>query len=249
MHQFGKQQPDLNYRNDQVVTELTNILRYWLDRGVAGFRLNGVSFLYENSEFLSEPPSNNPDAASDDYNSLKHIYTQNMPETFVLLTQIRQLLNSYEEDDGEYRYSVSYRVKERFHSSISLFSFLNLFRVLFTDSSPLPLEESNKYYGNESHPLVDIPFNFNLINDLSADFTGTQLHNTVMEYLTSIPNKTWPNWVVGHRDHSRVASRLGLELVDAMAMIQILLGGTPIIYYGEEIGMEDVKIPGWYLFL
>jgi len=54
-----------------------------------------------------------------------------------------------------------------------------------------------------------------------------------------LPSWAWPNFQLGNHDVSRVASRLGSDLVDAMNMIYMLLPGTPITYYGEEIGMVD----------
>ena len=58
-------------------------------------------------------------------------------------------------------------------------------------------------------------------------------------YLDGLPSWAWPNFQLGNHDRSRVASRLGPELVDAMNMIYMLLPGTPITYNGEELGMVD----------
>jgi alpha-glucosidase len=53
----------------------------------------------------------------------------------------------------------------------------------------------------------------------------------------------WPNWVLGSHDNQRVAGALGPERARIAAMMQLTLRGTPIMYYGEEIGMHNVDIP------
>src|SRR5262249_30141382 len=53
----------------------------------------------------------------------------------------------------------------------------------------------------------------------------------------------WPNWVLGNHDRSRVATRVGAAQARVAAMLLLTLRGTPTIYQGEEIGMEDVPIP------
>ena len=60
-----------------------------------------------------------------------------------------------------------------------------------------------------------------------------------MDYLDAMPNKTWPNFNLGNHDKSRLASRVGDSLLDALNMVYMLLPGTPIHYYGDEIGMVD----------
>lgn len=103
-----------------------------------------------------------------------------------------------------------------------------------------------KYYGSESDPLADLPINAHLIKDISEGFTGQNLYNAVYNYISVMPGSwAWPTWVLGNADVRRTASRLGTSLIDGLTMVQLLLPGTPISYYGEEIGMEDVNpIPG-----
>lgn len=77
----------------------------------------------------------------------------------------------------------------------------------------------------------------------------TQLRNVITEYLAILPNKhAWPNFNLGNHDKPRVGKRLGHALVDAFNMIMLLLPGTPVTYYGDEIGMIDYKgtIPSRY---
>jgi glycosidase len=66
-----------------------------------------------------------------------------------------------------------------------------------------------------------------------------QLRSYLKSYIDGVPSWAWPNFQLGNHDNGRVASRFGPELVDAMNMVYMLLPGTPITYYGEELGMVD----------
>lgn len=76
LHQFYKEQPDLNLRNDEVKEELKKVLRFWLDKGVDGFRFDAVQFLLEDEKFQDEPKNSNYNNESDPtYDMLKHTLT------------------------------------------------------------------------------------------------------------------------------------------------------------------------------
>lgn len=187
LHQFGSDQPDLNYDDANVRKELMDILHFWLARGVRGFRLNAVDRIFED----------------------------NQDQVFGLLGEIRELLKRYEDEDG-------------------------LERILLTDSSGIATVEAAIKYGTGDN-LTVVPFNFDLVSEIETNFNGLSLNSTIASYLESVPSWGWPVWVSGSEYKSRVASRLGAKMIDAMAMVQILLPGTPSLYYGEEIGMVDVE--------
>ena len=69
-----------------------------------------------------------------------------------------------------------------------------------------------------------------------------QIESEIKNYLEVLPDKAWPNFNLGNHDKPRIATRFGADLVDAMNMIYMLLPGTPITYYGEEIGMTDGQV-------
>uniref|UniRef100_A0A0P4VX34 Glycosyl hydrolase family 13 catalytic domain-containing protein n=1 Tax=Scylla olivacea TaxID=85551 RepID=A0A0P4VX34_SCYOL len=100
------------------------------------------------------------------------------------------------------------------------------------------VEEVMKYYGSEEDPLADFPFNFFLIDNFHGqeDLSGESLMATVSLWLDNLPAGKWPNWVLGNHNNNRVSSRLGTDLIDALNMMALLLPGTPVTYYGEEIG-------------
>jgi len=125
-------------------------------------------------------------------------------------------LQRYEDDDGEHR-------------------------VLLIEAENSTIDSVVKYYGSAADPIADLPVNGQLINELTEGFSSTDLRAVVENYLNKVREveNAWPTWVFGNADNSRVGSRLGEKLVDSLAMIQLLLPGTPIVYYGEEIGMKD----------
>jgi alpha-glucosidase len=103
----------------------------------------------------------------------------------------------------------------------------------------LPLDRLVVYYG-ESGSGLHLPFNFQLITlDWQADLIAAAIDH----YESLLPPNGWPNWVLGNHDRSRVASRVGPRQARVAAMLLLTLRGTPTIYYGDEIGMQDVAIP------
>lgn len=77
LHQFMASQPDLNFRNSHVVAEMRGILTFWLGKGVAGFRVDGINHLFEDMRFRDEP-QNGADADPNSYDCLQHIYTKDV---------------------------------------------------------------------------------------------------------------------------------------------------------------------------
>ncbi len=96
LHQFVKQQPDLNYRNPEVVTALLDTMRFWLDKGVDGFRVDVIGLMMKDSLFRDEPLNPNWDGKIP-WTRLEHIYTANLPEVHDLVQQMRNLLDSYDD--------------------------------------------------------------------------------------------------------------------------------------------------------
>ncbi len=96
LHQFVKQQPDLNYRNPDVINAMLDIMRFWLERGVDGFRVDVIGLMMKDPLFRDEPP--NPDwNGVKPFDSLKHIYTANLPEVHDLILQMRAVLDAYDD--------------------------------------------------------------------------------------------------------------------------------------------------------
>ena len=104
----------------------------------------------------------------------------------------------------------------------------------------LPLERLVSYYGSGPGTGVHLPFNFALI---FADWRAEAIRDLVHRYESLLPEGAWPNWVLGNHDQRRIATRVGAAQARVAMMLLLTLRGTPTLYYGDEIGMEDAAIP------
>jgi alpha-glucosidase len=95
------------------------------------------------------------------------------------------------------------------------------------------------YYGVEGSG-VHLPGNFHL---LQVPWQVRQIATLIDAYEAALPADGWPNWVLSNHDKSRLASRLGAAQARVAAMLLLTLRGTPILYYGDELGMCDGIIP------
>jgi alpha-glucosidase len=206
-HAFLKAQPDLNWRKPEVRETIYDVMRFWLRRGVDGFRIDVVWHLIKDEKFRDNPT--NPDFRPGDppHHALLPLYTTDRPEVHVIIAEMRRAVSAFPD-------------------------------CLLIGELYLPIERLVAYYGRDLDGL-HLPFNFSL---LSAPWHGGSIAKLITEYETALPPGGWPNWVLGNHDRPRVASRVGREQARNAAMLLLTLRGTPTIYYGDEIGMEQVSI-------
>lgn len=214
LHAFLREQPDLNWRNPEVKAAMFDAVRFWLERGVDGFRLDATHYMMKAPELLDNPP--NPDNSIGfkplgDYDSLLHIYDVAHQDIHEIMREFRALLDSYSAERP--RFSVG-------------------------EIHILDLKKWARYYG-ENLDELHMPFNFNLI---FAPWNPRGVQKVVDAIEQAVPVGGWPNYVLGNHDEHRVASRLGQEGARIAMLLLLTLRGTPTLYYGEEIGMEDVEI-------
>lgn len=210
LHSFVKEQPDLNWRNPEVKEAMFNVLRFWMDHGVDGFRIDAINHIFKDVKFLDEPKNEKFNAQTEDpYLSLNHIYVKDQKEIHELIGEMAQVLTEYED------------------------------RFMVTEAY-VPIAELVNYY---KHAYTNhAPYNFHFI---FLPWSAKEFGNFINEYdsALSLANKNYiPTYVLGNHDRSRVATRTGKGLRIA-AMLLLTLRGIPTIYYGDEIGMTDVKIP------
>jgi alpha-glucosidase len=96
MHQFVKQQPELNYQHPEVLPAMLEVMRFWLDKGLDGFRVDVIWLMMKDEQFRDEPPDSDWDGVWP-FAQLQHIYTQNLPEVHNLIRQMRAMLDEYDE--------------------------------------------------------------------------------------------------------------------------------------------------------
>ncbi len=207
-HAFLKEQPDLNFRNPAVEAAIYDVLRFWLNRGVDGFRIDVMWHLIKDKELHDNPP--NPNYASHmlTYDKLLPVFSTDRPEVHDIVTSMRAVIDEY---------------KER----------------LLIGEIYLPVDKLMAYYGLDNKG-AHLPFNFLL---LSAPWNAPQIASIIDSYEASLPAGAWPNWVLGNHDQPRIRSRVGAHQARVAAMLLLTLRGTPTIYYGDELGMQDVPIP------
>jgi len=215
-HSFLKEQPDLNWRNPEVRAAMYEVLRFWLRRGVDGFRVDVLSQIIKDAEFRDNPP--NPDfvEGQDPFFRWLMLYNTDLPEVQPIVAEMRRVVDAFSDTRSS--------------------------RVLIGELY-LPLTRLVAYYGLNAEGVlkgVQLPFNFQLI---ATEWQAARIDRFVRDYEAALPAGAQPNWVLGNHDRSRIASRVGPQMARLAAMLLLTLRGTPTLYYGDEIGMTDVPIP------
>ena len=101
-------------------------------------------------------------------------------------------------------------------------------------------EQVMRYYRAPEMNGFQLPFNFGLI---AVDWIAEKVADLIARYEAALPEGGWPNWVLGNHDRPRIASRAGPAQARVAAMLLLTLRGTPTIYQGDELGMQNVPIP------
>ena len=270
LHSFLPQQPDLNWRNPAVKAAIFAALRTWLDRGIDGFRMDVLWLLIKDDQLRDEPPNPNWTAGSGSYGRLRHIYTENQPETHAIVREMRALLDSYPGDRlliGEIYLPLPELVtyygeplpaappSQEATSTLSAVSSPLLAQHLSTahretSAEPIPPMLTPQEVATSAEPISPTPetpalhgaqMPFNFHLILSAWDAGT-IAALIRDYEALLPPGAWPNWVLGNHDKPRLATRIGPAQARAAAMLLLTLRGTPTLYYGDELGMIDGAI-------
>ena len=203
LHLFLPEQPDLNWANPEVVEAMHGVLRFWLDRGVDGFRADVIHLIGKDADLPDQPP---------ELAEIDLVGVHDHPSAHPLLRGIRHVLDSY---DGD-------RV---------MVGEVNL-------GSPALLAP---YYGagDELHMV----FNFSL---LWARWDAAAWVERIAESEAALsPAGAWPVWVLSNHDTPRHRTRYGGTEARARvaATVLLTLRGTPFLYAGEELGLEDAAVP------
>ncbi|XP_031434917.1 neutral and basic amino acid transport protein rBAT isoform X2 [Clupea harengus] len=156
LHQFLKEQPDLNFRNPDVRREMTDIIRFWLDKGVDGFRMDAVKHILEAPHLRDEPQVNAsqpPEQVNTEF-ELHHDYTYTQVGLHDILRGWRAELDTYSREPGRYRFMVteSYDYEE--------------------------IDKTMMYYSTDFARESDFPFNFYLM-DLPQGLSGARAQELV----------------------------------------------------------------------
>jgi alpha-glucosidase len=96
-HSFLREQPDLNWRNPELMQAMLDVLRFWLERGVDGFRVDVLWHVIKDERFRDNPPNPNWRKGMDPYQSLIPVQTTDRPEVHSIVTRMRRLFDEYED--------------------------------------------------------------------------------------------------------------------------------------------------------
>ena len=222
-HFFFKQQPDLNWRNPEVKKAMFDAVRFWLDMGVDGFRLDAIGTVFEDPDLPDQKAGitqeellmlSNDAKTPEDWSKLEPMwkemfkYQNDLPGVHDLMHDLRALIDEYDN------------------------------RVLVGETDEI------SFYGSGDDELHLI-FNFPLMQ--TERLTPTWVRENQKTRLSSIPSISWPCNTLGNHDSPRVYNRFGDGVHnDALARQNLILlftlKGTPFLYNGEEIGMQDYPV-------
>ncbi len=218
LHNFLESQPDLNFHNPEVVDQVLSDMRFWLERGVQGFRLDTANFYYHDRLLRDNPANPNvqvtPDIANPAslYSWQIHQYDKSQPENLGFLKKVRTLLNEF----GE-----TFSVGE-----------------IGADQA-LPLMAQYTQGNDHLHSA----YTFDL---LSPEFSAERIVKIVRDTEAAI-GSGWPCWAMSNHDVMRVATRWGRDreptLLKSLIALLFSLRGTVCVYQGEELGLTEVDIP------
>ena len=214
-HSFLTQQPDLNWRNPAVKAAIYDALRFWLDRGVDGFRMDVIWMLIKDDQFRANPPNPNWQPGGSSFGSVLPLYTADRPETHEIVAEMREVLD---------RYSERLLIGEIYLPLDRLVTYYGAVDPNVTDPA------------THSRRGADMPFNFHLI---LSPWRSDVIADLIRQYEALLPPGAWPNWVLGNHDQKRLASRLGEGQARVAAIVLLTLRGTPTLYFGDELGMPD----------
>lgn len=203
LHFFLPEQPDLRWGNPEVRSAMADTLRFWMDRGVDGFRVDVAHGLGKDPALADLPPELAP---------LPVASINDRSETHPYLAELRGVLDAHQPP--------AMMVGE-----------------VFLPTTP----QVARYYGSADRPELQLSFNF---PPLFAPWDAAVWRQRVEETETSLGPERWPTWVLSNHDQVRHRTRYGgsEERARAAAVLLLTLRGTPFLFAGEELGLEDAVV-------
>ena len=218
LHNFLASQPDLNFHDAQLRRAVLDNLRFWLDKGVDGLRLDAINFCFHDPLLRDNPPKPAEQriarAFSPDnpYAYQYHHHDNTRPENLQFLNELRALLDDYP-------------------------GTVALGEVSSEDSLATMAEYTS---GDRLH----MAYSFELLSD---DASAAHIRTTVAT-LESRMSEGWPCWALSNHDVRRVVTRWGGVRPARALAIQLLamlcsLRGSVCLYQGEELGLPEADLP------
>jgi len=210
-HFFYAEQPDVNWRNPQLKEAMLDVDRFWLKKGVSGFRLDAVGCLFEDPELHDNPVLAGTNNFGDPNTEFK--YNDHYPEVHDVMRDLRTVLDTFPGADNA---------------------------VLVGETSGPDVKSISEMYG-KTLDEIQLPMNFHFayLNMRSAP----EFRRLIKEWNAN-PAGGWPLYFFSNHDQIRHYVRYGDgknndAIAKLMAAMLLTVRGTPLLYYGEEIGMEN----------
>jgi alpha-glucosidase len=219
LHLFDSSQPDLNWDNPEVAADFETTLRFWLDLGVDGFRIDVAHGLVKEDVLKDHP---DPQSLSD---ALLLHFPMESEKRYALLQTV-----PFFDRQGVHE------IYRKWRTLFDSYGDRNVMAVAEAWVHP-PVNATRYVRPDELHQV----FNFDL---LDAPFISSHLYDVMsrsIELMKSV--NTLPTWALSNHDSPRVASRVGEQQSRALALFVFGLPGSTYIYAGQELGLPDGVIP------
>ncbi|MFC4763737.1 alpha-glucosidase family protein [Dyella koreensis] len=218
LHNFLTSQPDLNFHNPEVQRAVLDNVKFWLDKGVDGLRLDAINFCFHDKLLRDNPPK--PEAQrvgrgfspDNPYAFQYHYFNNTQPENLAFLDELRHLLDQYRDVAA-------------------------LGEISSEDSLATMAEYTS---GRRLH----MGYSFELLTD---DFSAAYIRGTVQN-LEAQMREGWPCWAISNHDVERVLTRWGNghaseQLANMLTAMVCSLRGSVCVYQGEELGLTEADVP------
>jgi len=218
LHNFLTAQPDLNFHHPAVRAAVLDSVRFWLDKGVDGLRLDAINFCFHDAQLRDNPPK--PAAQrvgrgfrpDNPYAFQYHHYNNTQPQNLAFLAELRALLDSYPQ-------------------TMAL--------------GEISSEDSLATMAEYTRPgRLHMGYSFEL---LTEDFSAGYIRDTVRTLEAQVTDG-WPCWAISNHDVERVLSRWGQgasspQRANLLTAMVCSLRGSVCIYQGEELGLTEAELP------
>ena len=214
LHMFHRKQPDLNWWSEDVRRAFDEILGFWYDRGVAGFRIDVANGIVKDRALRDNPAFATPEEEHE-WRPLGQvpIHSLNQPEVHDVFRRWRALGAGRDPEP-----------------------------LLLGETVVRDLEHLMRFYGDDDGLQLALNVVF-----LDAALDATELAAVVARTEAVLPDGAWPLWTASNHDVVRFPTRWAGDderRIRVALTILLTLRGTPVLYYGDEIGMAQVDVPG-----
>ena len=226
LHSFHTRQPDLNWSNHKVREAIKKAMRFWLDKGVDGFRVDAVYWMAKDPLLTDDDPNPAYQPGVDPaYNALLHNNSCGWPVVYAYLSEMADVLKEEPYLDhrrfiDRQRFMITEAYPEHNHPIVSYMSF---------------------YVGMDPH--VAAPFNFEGLELPWEAVPWRRFLRRFHKALEQFSPACISSYAFGNHDKPRIVSRMGEESARSAAVMLLTLPGMVFVYNGDELGMVNGTIP------